>query len=200
MGYWIGRLWLAFWGWRIEGAEQLPAKFVFIASPHTSNWDVPFMLAAAYVLRIRISWLGKHSLFKGRCGRILRALGGIPVNRQAPQNLVQQIAASFHASTNLILAVPPEGTRRKTEYWKSGFYHIARTAGVPIGLGFLDYGRKRCGFGGFFFPSGDVRADMDRLRAFYGGIRGKYPEKTGRPRLREEDTPVGGVNLPSEPK
>jgi len=192
MKYWIGKIWLALFRWRLEGETELPAKFVFIAAPHTSNWDLPHMLATAYVLRVRISWLGKHTLFTGLLGRLLRALGGIPIDRRIPQNTVDRIAELFNSASSLILAVPPEGTRRKTEYWKSGFYHIARRAGVPIGFGFLDYGRRCCGVGGFLNPTGDIHGDMDKVRAFYKDMRAKYPDGQGRFRLREEDDPSGG--------
>ena len=192
MNYWIGKIWLALFRWRLEGETELPAKFVFIAAPHTSNWDLPHMLATAYVLRVRISWLGKHTLFTGLLGRLLRALGGIPIDRRIPQNTVDRIAELFNSASSLILAVPPEGTRRKTEYWKSGFYHIARRAGVPIGFGFLDYGRRCCGVGGFLNPTGDIHGDMDKVRAFYKDMRAKYPDGQGRFRLREEDDPSGG--------
>lgn len=192
MKYWIGKIWLALFRWRLEGETKLPAKFVFIAAPHSSNWDLPHMLATAYVLRVRISWLGKHTLFTGLLGRLLRALGGIPIDRRIPQNTVDRIAELFNSASSLILAVPPEGTRRKTEYWKSGFYHIARRAGVPIGFGFLDYGRRCCGVGGFLNPTGDIHGDMDKVRAFYKDMRAKYPDGQGRFRLREEDDPSGG--------
>ncbi|MBN1613066.1 MAG: lysophospholipid acyltransferase family protein [Deltaproteobacteria bacterium] len=192
MKYWIGKIWLTLFRWRLEGETKLPAKFVFIAAPHTSNWDLPHMLATAYVLQVRISWLGKHTLFTGFLGRILEALGGIPIDRRTPKNMVDQIANQFNRASNLILAVPPEGTRGKTEYWKSGFYHIALRAGVPIGFGFLDYGRRCCGIGGFLNPTGDIRGDMGKIRDFYTNMTGKYPDLQGRPRLREEDDPPEG--------
>ena len=197
MIYWIGRFWLALFGWQLAGETRIPDKCVFIAAPHTSNWDLPFTLATAYVLGVRIAWLGKSTLFSGVCGRFLRALGGVPVDRSGPRNMVEQISSTFRASETLILVVPPEGTRAKADYWKSGFYHIGRRAGVPIGLGFLDYQRRLCGIGGFVIPSGDMKADMDKVRDFYANIRGKYPNKESIPRLREEDeVPVEMISLP----
>ena len=103
------------------------------------------MLATAYVMRVRISWFGKHTLFIPPWGWFMRRLGGIPVDRRAPQSLVTQMAERFKSSDDLILAVPPEGTRSKVRLWKSGFYHIAVQSGVPIGLAYLDYERKLCG-------------------------------------------------------
>jgi 1-acyl-sn-glycerol-3-phosphate acyltransferase len=116
----------------------------------------------------------------------MRKLGGIPIDRRAPQSLVKQIAERFESCDDLVLAVPPEGTRGKVDSWKSGFYHIASRSGVPIGLGYLDYARKLCGLGMFVIPSGNIKEDMNRIREFYRSIRGKYPHLESEPRLREE--------------
>ena len=186
LSYWIGRLWLGLFGWQVRGVPATYRKFVFIAAPHTSNWDFPFMLATAYVMRVRISWFGKHTLFISPWGWFMRRLGGIPVDRRAPQSLVTQMAERFKSSDDLILAVPPEGTRRKVGLWKSGFYHIACQSGVPIGLGYLDYERKLCGLGMFVIPGEDLKEDMDQIRAFYRNIRGKHPNLESEPRLQEE--------------
>jgi 1-acyl-sn-glycerol-3-phosphate acyltransferase len=187
ISYWIGKAWLTTFGWRVEGGLPENPKLVLIAAPHTSNWDFPFMMATAYVMRADLSWLGKHTLFEGPFGWFFKAMGGIAVDRRSPQNLVQKVAELFAASDTLVLAVPPEGTRSKVDYWKSGFYRIAVAAQVPIGLAFLDFDRKVCGIGKLIMPTGDVRADMDQIRAFYAGIRGKHPEREGIPRLRDED-------------
>lgn len=144
------------------------------------------MLATAYVMRVRISWFGKHTLFIPPWGWLLRKLGGIPVDRRAPQSLVMQMAERFKSGDALVLAVPPEGTRSKVDVWKSGFYHIAAESGVPIGLGYLDYERKLSGLGMFVIPSGNVNEDMNKIRGFYRSIRGKYPDLESEPRLREE--------------
>ena len=144
------------------------------------------MLATAYAMRVRISWFGKHTLFILPWGWFMRKLGGIPVDRRAPQSLVVQMAEKFKSSENLVLAVPPEGTRSKVDVWKSGFYHIASESGVPIGLGYLDYDRKLCGLGMFVIPSGNVNEDMNKIRGFYRSVRGKYPDLESVPRLREE--------------
>lgn len=184
--YLIGKTWMGAFRWRVEG-ERPPAKCVIIAAPHTSNWDFPFMLAAAYIIGFRISWMGKHTLFWGPFGPLMKRLGGIPVDRRAPQNLVQQVAERFAKADALVLAIPPEGTRGKVEYWKSGFYQISRAAGVPIVLGFLDFERKVGGLGPVLHPTQDVHADMERIRAFYRDMRGKHPDLESTPRLREED-------------
>jgi 1-acyl-sn-glycerol-3-phosphate acyltransferase len=182
----IGRFWLRLFGWKIAGETPTYRKFVLIAAPHTSNWDFPFMLATAYAMRVHISWFGKHTLFIPPWGWLMRRLGGIPVDRRAPQTLVTQMVEQFGQSEDLVLAVPPEGTRGKVNVWKSGFYHIAAGSGVPIGLGYLDYDRKLCGVGMFVIPSGNVTADMNMIRSFYHDIRGKHPDLETEPRLREE--------------
>jgi 1-acyl-sn-glycerol-3-phosphate acyltransferase len=188
---WLGQLWLNIFGWKLIGqAPDLP-KYILIAAPHTSNWDLPFMLAAAAILRVRISWMGKNTLFKWPFGGVMRWLGGIPIDRSRPSGVVLQIVRMLKKSERLILAVPPSGTRKKRDYWKSGFYWIAHTAKVPIVCAYLDYGKKEAGLGLTFIPSGDVRADMDRIRTFYQDIQGKHPELVSTMRLREEDEPSG---------
>ena len=186
MSYLIGRFWLWLFGWKILGETPTYRKFVLIAAPHTSNWDFPFMLATAHAMQVHISWFGKHTLFTPPWGWLMRRLGGVPVDRRAPQTLVMQMVEKFSQSDDLVLAVPPEGTRRKVDVWKSGFYHIASESGVPIGLGYLDYGRKLCGVGMFVMPSGNVNEDMNRIRSFYRDIRGKHSNLESEPRLREE--------------
>jgi 1-acyl-sn-glycerol-3-phosphate acyltransferase len=174
-------------GWRIEGPPPDVDKAVLIAAPHTSNWDLPYMLATASVLGVRLSWLGKRDLFRGPMGPVFRRLGGLPVDRGAPQNLVRQAVEWFAGTPRLLLAIAPSGTRSRVAHWKSGFYHIARGAGVPVLCTFLDYGRKVAGVGPAIMPTGDVRADMDRIRAFYEGIAGRYPSLATPVRLREEE-------------
>ena len=119
----------------------------------------------------------------------MRRLGGVPVDRRSPQSLVMQMSEKLKSTDDLILAVPPEGTRSKVNLWRSGFYYIALQSEVPIGLGYLDYQRKLCGLGMFVIPGGDVNADMDKIRAFYRDIRGKHPELESEPRLKEETQP-----------
>jgi 1-acyl-sn-glycerol-3-phosphate acyltransferase len=186
LSYWMGRLWLWLFGWKIHGETPSYRKFVFIAAPHTSNWDLPFMLATAYVMGVRISWLGNHRIFIPPWGWFMSKLGGIPVDRRAHQSLVIQMTEKFKSSEYLVLAVPPEGNRGKVAFWKSGFYHIASQSGVPIGLGYLDYDRKLCGLGMFIIPSGNVNEDMNKIRDFYRNIRGKYPAMESEPRLQDE--------------
>jgi 1-acyl-sn-glycerol-3-phosphate acyltransferase len=183
----IARLFLRLLGWEIEGVRPSSPRVVLIAAPHTTNWDFPITLAVAKVFGVKIRWMGKDSLFRFPFGGIMRSLGGIPVRRSQRNNIVQQMAEDLMKYDELALTVPAEGTRGRVEYWKSGFYHIAKTANVPIVLAYLDYTRKRGGFGPEILPTSDIRADMDRIRAFYADKQGKYPENFGPVRLREEE-------------
>ena len=162
-------------GWKVEGELPLSAlKSVFIAAPHTSNWDLPYTLMVAFVLRLNIYWMGKASLFRGPLGPVMRWLGGIAVQRGQKNNLVAAAAQAIRqADGPLQLVVPPEGTRGRTRHWKTGFYFIALEAQVPIVMAFMDYGRKVGGLGPLFEPTGDVDADMTRIKLFYAPIKGR---------------------------
>lgn len=166
-------------GWKVEGA--LPpggAKSVLIAAPHTSNWDLPYTLMVSFVMRLNVRWMGKASLFRAPFGGLMRWLGGIAVNREQSNNLV---AASSQALLDSVqafqLIVPPEGTRSKTRYWKTGFYYIALGAQVPIVMAYMDYSRKLSGLGPVFEPTGDVAADMAAIKAFYAPFKGKNADQ-----------------------
>ena len=180
------RLFLRVTGWQPEGDAPSEARFVLIAAPHTSNWDLAFLLALATIYGIRISWMGKHTLFRGPMGTMMRAVGGIPVVRHERLNMVDLMAAEFGERERFALVVPAEATRARAEYWKSGFYHIANQARVPIVMGYLDYPSRRGGFGPGLLPSGDVKRDMDQVRAFYADKTGRHPDLFGPIRLREE--------------
>jgi 1-acyl-sn-glycerol-3-phosphate acyltransferase len=182
----LARGWLRLTGWAPEGERPAAARFVLIAAPHTSNWDLVYLLALAEVYALRVSWMGKHTLFRPPFGALFRALGGIPIRRDERADRVGAMAKEFAEHERFALVVPSEATRGWAPYWKSGFYHIARRAEVPIVMGFLDYRRRRGGFGPALLASGDVRRDMDAIRAFYADKVGKYPECFGPVRLREE--------------
>ena len=171
---WISSRLLALAGWESDGVRPEADRFVLIAAPHTTNWDFPYLLLFAALYDIEIHWMGKASLFRPPFGRLMRALGGIPIERERRENVVAAMVDAFEDRERLALVVPAEGTRSHTDYWKSGFYHIARNAGVPIVMSYLDYASKQGGFGPAFHPTGDVRADMDHVRAFYAGKQGKY--------------------------
>jgi 1-acyl-sn-glycerol-3-phosphate acyltransferase len=162
-------------GWKVTGG--LPAdikKCVLIGAPHTSNWDLPYTLMVAFVLHLRIYWMGKESIFKPPFGSIMRWLGGIAVNRDKSNNLVAASAEALMAAAGSVqLVVPPEGTRSKTRYWKTGFYYIALGAKVPIVMAYMDYSRKEAGLGPVFYPTGDIEKDMIAIKAFYAPFKGK---------------------------
>ena len=162
-------------GWRVEGALPEGAdKCVLIAAPHTSNWDLPYTLMVAFALNLRVYWMGKQSLFNWPFGAVMRWLGGIPVDRSKAGNLVAASAQAIRAADGpLQLVVPPEGTRGKTRHWKTGFYHIAISAEVPIVMAYMDYQRKVSGLGPVFQPSGNIDADMAAIKAFYAPIKGR---------------------------
>jgi 1-acyl-sn-glycerol-3-phosphate acyltransferase len=181
---WLGLMFLKILGWRVEGEIPPIKKFVMIAAPHTSNWDFPITLAVAFVLKIKIYWMGKTAMFRWPFGASLRWLGGIPIDRGQSHHVVEQSVQAFKNWEKLILVVPPEGTRRKVHYWKTGFYHIARGAGVPIVLGFLDYRRKAGGIGPTFHPTGHMEEDMQQIQAFYATITGKRQSQFGNAVLR----------------
>ncbi len=185
----MAKLWLRVFGYRLECQGTPPPKYVLIAAPHTSNWDFPFALAISGALGLGVHWMGKHTLFHPPWGFIMRRLGGVAIDRRAPQGLVQQMVARFAAQDRFALVVPPEGTRARRGHWKSGFYHIARAADVPVALAFIDFAKKTCGIGGWLHPTGDVRADMAVVRGFYRNIRGKHPERESEIRLLEESPP-----------
>ena len=159
-------------GWRVVGALPNERKYVLIGAPHTSNWDFVLMLLAVLRVGMDVHWLGKSSLFPSVAGSFMRWLGGIAVDRSKNNNLVAQLVDLFHARDELVVLIPPEGTRSKVERWKSGFYHVAAGADVPILLGFIDASRKQIGFGPLFQPSGDYESDLPKIQNFYRGKHG----------------------------
>ena len=182
----------AFWAlspWKLR-LEPLPKEGVSIllGVPHTSNWDFVFMLAITWRAGIAVRFLGKDSLFRGPLAPVMRALGGIPVDRRDAFGIVSQVVAAERAGERFFLVVTPEGTRAKTEYWKSGFYRIAMDAGLPITLGYMDRTTMTAGLGPTFTPTGDVLADMTLIRAFYADKAGFTPSRRSEPRLRKEES------------
>jgi len=183
---WFSILWLKLIGWKREGELPDTKKFVMIAAPHTTNWDMPITIMVAFAFRLKIYWLGKKSLFKFPFKTIMRWMGGIPVDRSKNNNMVDAAIQLFNESKQMVLAVPPEGTRQKVRYWKTGFYHMALGAKVPIVTGFLDYKRKAGGVGPTIYPTGDLEKDMDLLKKFYSGVTGKYPDNVDNAELNSE--------------
>jgi 1-acyl-sn-glycerol-3-phosphate acyltransferase len=166
-------------GWKAEGAAPNLPKFMIIGGPHTSNWDGIHMFLTSTSLGIRMYWLGKHTLFRSPYGWLMRWAGGIPVNRQSTKNAVEQVVDVFKQREHFTLIIAPEGTRKKVDYWKTGFYYIALGAGVPIVMAYIDYPRKRAGLGPAIMPSGDIEADFEIFRAFYADKVGLHPDQKG---------------------
>jgi 1-acyl-sn-glycerol-3-phosphate acyltransferase len=169
----LSRFILKISGWRIEGRLPEIKKIVLIAAPHTSNWDFPITIFIAFAVKAKIFWMGKDTLFRFPFGALFKWLGGIPVDRSRSNNIVEQMIRKFSENESLIVTIPPSGTRKKVMKWKTGFYYIARGAGVPVVLAFLDYRRKAGGFGPVFIPTGEIESDIKEIREFYSGIHGK---------------------------
>ena len=172
----IAKLLLKILGWKLKGKKPSIPKYVVIAAPHTSNWDLFYSFLMVFSNRHKLYFMGKHSIFKKPFGPLMKWLGGIPIDRTMSHNVVASAVEQFRKNENLLIAVPPEGTRSKAEYWKTGFYNIAYNAHVPILLGYIDYNRKELGYGPLFFPTGDIEKDMKTINEFYEDIRGRYPE------------------------
>ena len=168
----LGRCALALSGWRFEGEFPDRPKILAIVAPHTSNWDFPLGIAAVYALGLRVRFLGKHTLFYPPLGWLMRWLGGTPVVREAPQGAVAQVVEVFQREPAIFLAVAPAGTRTRRTPWRSGFYHMAHAAGVPILPIAFDGERRAIRLFAPLETSGDYEADLPRLMALYEGIRG----------------------------
>ncbi|MSP63945.1 MAG: acyltransferase [Myxococcales bacterium] len=179
-------------GWRFDGEPPAIKKYVCLAVPHTSNWDGLLLVAMGRRMGLPLSWMIKDTWFRGPMAPVLRGVGAVPIDRRRANNIVEQMIQEFERRDELVLAIPPEGTRKRREYWKSGFYHIALGAKVPVVTGYLDYGRKVGGLGPPIAMTGDVRADMDKIRAFYAArdVTARVPAGFGPIRLREEDLPA----------
>ena len=181
----------AFWSlgrWKLvtEPAPKRPT--ILIGAPHTSNWDFILMLAIAWRLGIEVHWLGKHSLFTGWRGPLMRGLGGIPVDRSDPSRIVAEVTERVAADEVFGLVITPDGTRGGHSHWKSGFHRIAVRTGMPVTLGYVDSTTLTTGLGPTLEMSGDVGADMERIREFYADKSGIRPQKQITPRLREESS------------
>lgn len=174
---WLGRRAYALSGWRIKGALPDLPKFVLIVAPHTSNWDFFVGVAALFQLGLRVSFLGKDSLFTGLKGPIMRWLGGIPVDRSVSKDRVAEMVEVFRNHDRLVIGLTPEGTRKKVKAWKTGFYHVARGSGVPIVPVYFDYSTKTVGIGPPFYATGDVTSDIAYLKGLYRAEMARRPEK-----------------------
>lgn len=175
----LGRAIARLTGWTINYNLPDDPKMVLVFFPHTSNFDVLHAIPAAFSIGLKPNWLVKDEIYRGPLKGLMDKLGAIPINRHSNENKVEQIAAAIREADRVMLALSPEGTRSRTEYWRSGFYHIAKLAQVPIHFAYIDYPSKTLGAEPGFIPTGDMQADMARIRAFYADKRGKFPENVG---------------------
>ena len=171
-------------GWRAVLVPPPAPKGIIVVYPHTSNWD--FIVGVLYRTStgLPVRWLGKHTLFRWPAARFLQRIGGIPIRRGQHSGFVASVLAEYARQEWMWLVLAPEGTRSRTNHWKSGFYQIAVAAGLPLGLGFIDYATRTVGIDTYMNLSGNVDQDLDRIRAFYAGKRGRRPEKAGAIALR----------------
>ena len=184
---WFGRTLNRLMGWNVRVNLPDDPKMVIIFFPHTTNLDVLHAIPAAFSIGLKPNWLVKDEIYIGPLKGMMDKLGAIPINRHSKENKVEQIAAAIRETDQIMLALSPEGTRSKTEYWRSGFYHIARLAEIPIHFAYIDYPSKTIGAEPGFIPSGDMEADMARIQAFYADKRGKFPEQVGPVRFKPQN-------------
>lgn len=181
----LARVALRLAGWHLVGQAPDVRQCIVIFAPHTSNWDLPMMLLVRAAFAKRVSYLAKHTLFHFPFGWLFRWTGAIPVERAHHHHLVGDLARLFADTPDLWLAMAPEGTRSRTDHWKSGFYQLALETGAPVLCAFLDTARRECGLGELLQVRGDVEADLGRLRKFYGEKRGIVSELASEIRFRE---------------
>ena len=180
-------------GWQYEGDVPPEKKYVALAVPHTTNWDGLLLVLLTRSIGLQMQWMLKDTWVKGPLRPVMLGVGAVPIDRSRSSNVVEQMIEQFRQRDQFVLGIPPEGTRGRAEHWKSGFYHIARGANVPVVPGYLDFGRKRAGLGPAIHLSGNVREDMDKIRAFYAEKKptAHDPAKCGPMRLREESDSPG---------
>jgi 1-acyl-sn-glycerol-3-phosphate acyltransferase len=185
----LARLLLKITRWKTVG--EVPQKGILVGAPHTSNWDWVLTMLLAWDNNVQIRLLVKHSFFKGPLAPVMRATGAVELDRENPSATIKALLADAETDETFLLGIAAEGTRSKGEYWKSGFYRISQQTGLPITLAFLDAPSRTVGWGPTFSPTGDVVADMDRIREFFADKTGLRPEGTTEPRLREEGRQAG---------
>ncbi len=187
----VQKLWRALFrmfGWKITGALPTLPQYVVVVAPHTSTWDffVGFLASRSIDMGFP-HFMIKDSMFRGPLSWVLHRLGGIPVNRSAPGGLIEQVVAQFRQHEHFIIAVTPEGTRKKVRYWKQGFYHIALQAKAAIVLASFDFQRKIVNFAPPFMPSGNLEEDLEIIRRFYADVIGLHPERQSEILFRPEN-------------
>ena len=181
----LSRFILRIFGWKAELKVKMVDKCVLVGAPHTTNWDFPIAILGMSAMGLKFNWVGKHTLFKWPFGFFMRLLGGIPLDRRSGgAGFAIKAVETFHDLDRFVLAIAPEGTRHKTNYWKAGFYKIAIKGNVPIALGYVDFKKKIIGIGKILIPTGDRDKDFALIKDFYLDKSAKYPEKQGEIRLR----------------
>jgi 1-acyl-sn-glycerol-3-phosphate acyltransferase len=173
----ISKYLLEIFGWKLSGSVPGIKKYVIIVAPHTSNWDYFFGQLFIFSTGLKAKIMIKKELFYFPLGILLRALGGIPVDRKGKTDIVDQMIRHFNVHDSFILTIAPEGTRSRVNEWKTGFHRIATGANVPVLCGFIDYKKKLIGTGKLFYLSGDTGADMAKIKRFYSNMNPRYPEK-----------------------
>lgn len=171
---WIYKFFFFLLGWKIEGdvPRQLN-KYIIAVAPHTSNWDFLVGLATRSIKKFRSNFLGKKELFNPPFGWLFKRLGGYPVDRKMKTHMVEQVVSIIKSNDHFVIAIAPEGTRKSVSKWKSGFYHMAHQAGIPIVFTSIDYPSKTITFNAPFYPSGDFVADAPLMAAYFAGKKGK---------------------------
>ncbi|MFN0046683.1 MAG: lysophospholipid acyltransferase family protein [Sphingorhabdus sp.] len=164
-------------GWRAHGEVPEPRKFVLIAAPHTSNWDFVYFLGLTEELGIMPHFMAKKSLFRWPWKNFMLDMGGVPVDRSSNKNYVQQMVDEFARRPEFMLTIAPEGTRGNVKAWKTGFYHIAMGAGVPLVVGMMDYSSRSGGLGPAVWPTGDYKADMTKVAEIYAKVTPRHPAR-----------------------
>jgi 1-acyl-sn-glycerol-3-phosphate acyltransferase len=167
-------------GWTATGEVPAERRFVLVAAPHTSNWDFLYFIGLTEDLGIMPHFMAKKSLFRWPMRKFMFDMGGVSVDRGSKQNYVEQMIEEFGKRKEFMLTIAPEGTRGSGKAWKTGFYHIAMGAKVPIVLGMMDYSRKTGGLGPAIWPTGDYAADMEKVKAQYADVIPKHPERAVR--------------------
>lgn len=175
----IARRLLAAFGWKLVVEPPTVPKAVIIFYPHTSNWDFVIGILARSAIALPVRFAGKDSLFSWPLGALVKRLGGIPIKRGQRANQVAQLAAEFGKHDSFYLAIAPEGTRRRTDSWHSGFYRLALAVKVPVGLAFIDYPKREIGIMGYLTLSGDEAVDLANISKAYAGRIGKHPDQQG---------------------
>ncbi len=182
----LSKLILKLSGWHTDVTLPKEKKYILMGAPHTTNWDLPIALLCCWSTSTQINWVGKKQLFIGPLDYLFRALGGIPVDRSVATGFIEQIAHQFDNREKMVFGITPEGTRSKTEYWKTGFYYIALKAKVPVCLAYIDFPSKTIGFGKMLYPSGDIKKDFELIKSFYEDKTGRYPENQGPIKMRNK--------------